>query len=359
MSERLNSGKNRRGSLAVLLCFLLLPLLALVALSIDYGFILFVKTDLQRTVDQAVLAAVRDLEPNSDGTQDLVKVKETIRHFVRRNLDEQFEILDSDIEIGRFDPATVYGSLDILDDGIFDTVRVTIRRDDLANASVSMYFARLFNTDQSAVTATATAVLQKAKLLSPGSDILPMSIPLDVWEAQGQNHSWSIYGDGKMQDQYGNSIPGNWGTLDVGSSSNSTADINDQILNGLRQSDLDALYANNRIPTNETIDSQQPMWLNGDTGLSSGIKQSISVSHGAKKLIPIYNQSSGWGGGLELHVVKWGVVEIVDSNWKGNKNTYVKIRKSFIYDGDLRPQSDLSNTTDVIDAAYTTPILVN
>ena len=62
---------------------------------------------------------------------------------------------------------------------------------------------------------------------------------------------------------------------------------------------------------------------------------------------------------MEYQIVSWGVVEIVDSRWNGNKNTYVEVKKSYFYDGDLRPQADLSNKIDVIDAAYTSPVLID
>ena len=63
--------------------------------------------------------------------------------------------------------------------------------------------------------------------------MLPFAMPLDVWENHQPGEEWSVYGDGKLKDSSGNVIPGNWGTLDIGSSANSTADINDQILDGL------------------------------------------------------------------------------------------------------------------------------
>ena len=88
------------------------------------------------------------------------------------------------------------------------------------------------------------------------------------------------------------------------------------------------------------------------------MKNAIIPAHGTTKLIPIFDTIDGHGGGLEFHVVGWGVVKIIDSNWNGNKNSSVVIRKAYIYDGDLRPTNDLSDTTQIIDAAYTSPVLV-
>ncbi len=355
IGKRKNS---RNGNVVVLICLLLPALFGFVALSVDYGFLLYVRTDLQRTADQAVLAAVRDLEPASDGFQDLAKVRATLREYVELNAGGEFSVLDSDITIGRFNPATVYTNFEILNDGIFDTVSITVRRDDLANTSVSLYFARIFGNDTADVSATATAVMQKAKLLADGSDILPIAVSIDAWNSQMLNSIWSVYGDGRIEDFQGNSVPGNWGTLDVGDTNNSASTLVDQIDNGLRQDDLDFLQANGIIKTNDHIDSQAAMTLNGDTGLSSGIKESIRASHGHNKLMPIFDTFSGQGGSFDFHIIGWGVIQIVDSDWQGNHNSSVSVRKSYMYDGDLRPHPDLSNTGDIIERAYTTPVLV-
>ena len=189
--------------------------------------------------------------------------------------------------------------------------------------------------------------------------MLPFSVPLDVWDGLGDGEQWTIYGDGKIVDDLGAEIPGNWGTLDIGDESNSTAALNDQILEGLTQSDLDALYADGRIPTNEYIDSTQTVTMQADSGISIGLKHSVTQIHGETRIVPIYDSSTGDpGNNLEFQVVKWGVVRVIDSTWQGTINTSITLSKAYIYDGYLRPQTDLSNTDGIIEAAYTSPVLV-
>ena len=349
----------RRGSVIVLVALLMVPLLAMVAFAVDYGYILKVRTDLQRTADAAVLAAVQNLIPAADGSQDLAAVRSTLRTYATSNTDNSFQVLDADIEIGRYNPATIYSNLEILNTGTFDTVRATVRYDSTANSSVSLFFSRALGINQAPVTATATAVLQKAKFIGPGADVLPFAIPLDVWEAQDPGDTWNMYGDGKLTDSSGNEIPGNWGTLDIGPPSNGTSELNKQILNGLTQSDLDALYAEGRITDDAHIDGNDPTWINGDPGLSQGLKQSIQQIYGETRLVPIYDALGGpfQGNNVEFQIVGWGVVEVVTSNWGGN-DTYVTIQKAYMYDGDLRPQPDLSETSDIIEDVYTSPALV-
>ncbi len=327
--------------------------------SVDYGYLLKVETDLQRCADAAALAAVQDLIPADDGSQDLDAVRAAAKLYAQSNLGFGFQVLDSDIEIGRYDETTIYSNVTLLNTGVYDSVRITLRRDSQANSQVALFFAPLLGVQQSAVTATATAVLQKPMMLPPGANVLPFAVPQDAWDSRGIGEEWSIYGDGKITDFAGGQIPGNWGTLDIGSTSNSTDALNAQILDGLNQADLDALHGDGRISSNASIDASASVSMQADTGLSTGLKQSVQPIHGQTRIVPIYDGNSGAGGNnLEFSVVKWGVVKVVDSHWQGDKNTNITIAKAYDYMGELTPQPDLSNTNGVVEAAYTTPVLV-
>ena len=100
--------------------------------------------------------------------------------------------------------------------------------------------------------------------------------------------------------------------------------------------------------------------MQGDTGLLAGLKQSVEAIHGQTRLVPIYDTNSGAGGNnLEYNVVSWGVVKVVDSYWQGgSKHTNLTIAKAYDYQGELRPNPDLSDTTWNVEGAFTTPVLV-
>lgn len=356
--------KRRRGISLVLTTLLMVPLLAMVAFSVDYGYLLKIESDLQRCADHAALACVQDLVPKSDDdghhwTQDLDQVRATLRNYVAMNLDPSFQVLDADIEIGRYDPATIYSNVTLLNNGIFDAVRVTLRYDATANSRVALFIAPVIGMRDAAVTATATAVLQKPLALPPGAFVLPFTVPQDVWDGRGMGDEWSIYGDGKITDDFGAEIPGNWGTLDIGSTNNSTDALNSQIKNGLKKSDINALYADGRISTTKYINASHTVSMQGETGLSTGLKHSVVPIHGQMRILPIFNSNSGAGGNnLEYNVVKWGVVKVVDSNWQGEKNTNITIAKSYDYHGELLPNPDLSSTDWHVEGAFTSPVLV-
>jgi Flp pilus assembly protein TadG len=359
---RRQQANHRQGTVAVLAAFLLIPLLALVAFAVDYGYLLKMRADLQRTADAAALAAVRDLVPIDNAlTQDQAQARTTARTYAQTNLTDgaNFSVADSDIVIGRYDTASIYTQLSILNSGSADTVKVTLRRDAQLNSPVTLFFARLMGNNNAAVAASGTAVLQKANIMEAGAEVLPFAVHQDTWNYQPRGSQWSIYGDGKVRDANGAQIPGNWGTVDIGASSNSTADLNDQIENGLTQADLDALYADGRISNREYLDSTNTTFLQADTGLSSGLKNSVQSQYNKPKIVPIYNLVYGVGNNTEFRIVGWGVVQIIDSHWSGNNDTSVTVKKSYMYDNRyLRAQIDLSNTAGTVEGAYTSPVLV-
>ncbi len=89
------------------------------------------------------------------------------------------------------------------------------------------------------------------------------------------------------------------------------------------------------------------------------MKSSLEAIIGQTRLIPLYDKTNGSpGNNLEFNVTGWGVAVVTDTRFNGSKNTYVKIKKSFTFDGTLRPNRDLSVTEGVIEGAYTTPVLV-
>jgi len=355
------TASKRQGAIVPFFAVLLVPLLGMMAFAVDYGYLVKSRGDLQRAADAAALAAVQDLIPAADGTQDLTISPATVRTYVRDNMNNQgFSIAGADIVIRRFDPATIYNDTALMyNDGIRDAVQVTLRRNSAVNSLTSLFFAQILGVSDPSIAASATAILQKGETLVPGADVLPFAMPQAVWDGRSPGDIWSIYGDGKVLDDDGNTIPGNWGTVDIGPTNNSTAALRYQIENGLDQTDLDALYDDGRIPQDTYIDGSVPLWMQADPGLSSGIKSAVEAVHGLQRIVPIYDSNNGAGGNnLEYHVVSWGVVTVVDSHFQGSKNTYVEVQKSYTYGSNLAPNPDLSVATGGIEGAYTSPVLI-
>ncbi len=359
MTSRRPRRYERRGTILVLVALISVPLIGIVAFAVDYGHLMKVRCDLQRYADCAALAAVQDLVPNETGYQDLAAVRTTARSYVTQNLGAGFTVLDSDIEMGRFDPTTIYSQVTLLNSGIFDTVRVKLRRDSSANSKVPLFFAKVFGIDDSDVVASGTAVLQKGRYILPGADVLPFAVSKNEWNSLSPGDELVVYGDGRVEDGSGGTVPGNWGTLDIGSTNNSTSDLGNQIVNGLEQADLSALNSDGRIPTDEYIDAQSSTWMQADPGISAGMKGYVRQVHGQTRIIPLYEAMSVSGGdNLEYKITQWGVVKVIDSSWNGAQNISVKVQKAYVYEGDLRPNPSLNGNDDLISGAYTSPALV-
>ena len=360
--------RDRRGSVLITIAAFMVVFIMIIAFAVDYGYLLVVRTDLQRAADAAALAAVWDLVPDELGNQTEAadQARTSARYYINQNVrspDESLTIPDADIQIGRYDPATINsGNVTLLNDGMLDAVRVTIRRDGNVNSAVPLFFGRVFGASRANVVVTATAVLRPSNVLVPGNKILPFAFDINQWDLMNPGDERVMYGDGQIEDGDGNPIPGNWGTLDVGDNANSTSDLRDQIERGLRQDDLDILaeqlgpYGEPRIPNNKQLPT--PVWVQGEPGLSTGMRQALDNVLNEPRLIPLIDEVVGSGGNnSEYQIVGWGVVEVIEVRLNGN-NKHVTIKKVYAYDSQLKPVTDLSNPASPIEGAFAAAGLV-
>ena len=61
---------------------------------------------------------------------------------------------------------------------------------------------------------------------------------------------------------------------------------------------------------------------------------------------------------MEAHIVNWGVITVSSADFHGTVNTHIDITKAYMYDGDLYAQPDLSDEVNVIENAFTSPVLL-
>ncbi len=93
----------------------------------------------------------------------------------------------------------------------------------------------------------------------------------------------------------GTGSPGNRGTVDIGSSNNSTADIARQIVHGISPSDFAQLGGKLEF------DDSGKLYLNGDTGISAGVKDELASIMGQPRIIPIFSTVSGNGNNATVY----------------------------------------------------------
>lgn len=109
--------------------------------------------------------------------------------------------------------------------------------------------------------------------------------------------------------------PGNRGMVDLGAPNNSTADVKRQILYGLNAYDF-SFFPNNEIRTD-----LGPIQLNGDTGISAGIKNQLQQIIGRVGAIPIFVEVTGNGNNANYTVVKFVGVRVMAVKLTGGPNS--------------------------------------
>ena len=112
----------------------------------------------------------------------------------------------------------------------------------------------------------------------------------------------------------GTGAPGNRGTVDIGDSNNSTNDLARQILHGISRQDFVDLGK----PL--VFDEHGELHLNGDTGISAGIKDELASLIGKTRIVPIFTEVSGQGNNSVFAIVKFEGVRILDVKLTGKKS---------------------------------------
>lgn len=365
--NRKNNGKyqrHRAGSIAVLSAFLMIVLLGMVAFSVDVGYILVAKTELQRSADAAATAAIWELIDEDamlgspDLTDDIISARNMANGYTGANrtigqtgtmvLDvNSANAPNGDVVIGYisnlYDPNAPF---DFSDPNESNAVQVRVRREAGLNGAVPFFFGKIFNHFNIGLMAEATAALetQFGGFTSPsdGSNlgILPFALDDETWEElkQGSNgdpqivsDEWRRYWDQDAEEwiiesgpdgiyevnlyPQGTGSPGNRGTVDIGSSNNSTNDISRQITDGISPADLD--YHGGSLE----FDGNGEMPLNGDTGISAGVKDELASIVGQPKIIPIFEKVEGPGNNATYTIVDLVGVTVLDVKLTGSMSS--------------------------------------
>jgi Flp pilus assembly protein TadG len=174
----------RRGALIPLFALLLIPLLAMLAFSIDAGWMVLVRTDLQNTVDAAALAGAEKLQNlyvqyNMPGqpSQGTILSRATTNSgpdspmgtaekFAALNKAGNVNITlpDQDVTFGFTDAQGNYTSPYLA--GFPNTIQVVVRRDDVANGPLNLFFAHVLGIASTNITATARATIYSGAVSS-------------------------------------------------------------------------------------------------------------------------------------------------------------------------------------------------
>ena len=366
--------KHRRGNVLVLSVFLMAILMGMLAFTLDLGYVYVAESQLQRSADSAAMAAAWDLmdddalQGTSNETGIVSDARSTARTYARLNyvLAENPELATDDIEVGYiedpFDPSWQFQTSNI---NMYNSVRVRVRRQADMNGEVPLFFARFLGSDSTALQARATATLLvnvRGFKIPKGEDylngILPIAIKEETWLdmlAGGGQDSFQWDDEGGAIQSGSDDIreinlfpqrvnsPGNFGTIDIGGNDNSSAVLARQILDGPTRADL--AHHGGKLE----LDDNGELFLNGDTGISAGIKDELQSIIGEPRVIPVYRTVVMNGNNATFTIVAFVGIRICALELEGNMaRKHVTIQPANVVLRGGIPESDQNQTSQFV-----------
>jgi Flp pilus assembly protein TadG len=367
MRPIIHNKAQRRGAVIPLFAILLIPLLGMLAFSIDLGYIVLVKTDLQTAADAAALAGSEKLQelyvqytlPGQTAQDAILTMATTNTAGSPMATAEAFasynkagnvfiKVRDEDVTFSfsgtQADCQAKYGSGNR---AFPNSITVVTRRDSIQNGPVSLFFGRLFGFATKELQATATATIYSGDVTSlqviPGvnAHILPVALDMNIWNTfvstglspDGMTHL-ATNGSPQLQVYPSGPYQGAFGLVDVGAPANNVPAFRTWIDGGETPNDISYLVNNNLLPVSPTSPKS---WKDGP-GLKSTLLSDFQGEMGVPNLIPLfmpYAAPSGWqaqsvgtyqptnnsgGGGQNQTYAIVGFVGVTISQADGNGN---------------------------------------
>ncbi|MCO8125407.1 pilus assembly protein TadG-related protein [Stieleria sp. TO1_6] len=321
----------RKGSALVFSVFLVSCLLIVSAIAIDFGHISTSRSELKRTADAAAMSACWELfdgvsrGQNQAATQGLIaQAASTIAAQNTVSSRPPTVNEQTDVQIGYYDLANP-GALDTSSPDKFNAVRVSVRQTEASGTAIPLFFGGITGRSEQSIETFSTAALTKkiSGFYVPSEagetiDILPIALDLETWEQvlAKQTEDVISYSNGTVESgsdglfecslyPTGTGSPGNRGTVDIGSSNNSTADLRRQILSGISAQDMAELGKPLEFDLNGELE------LNGDTGISAGIKTQLESIIGEPRIIPIFTKVEGNGNNATYTIVRFEGIRVL------------------------------------------------
>lgn len=337
----------RKGNVLVLAALMMVAMFAFLAFAVDLGYLQVARTELQRSADAAAIAAAWELIDEStlsgyanpyQTTQD---ARTTAGQYTVLN-----KVLNQDPVLAQEDVAVGYlaNPSDPTEPMCFDgmnlpnAVRVQVRRTANQNGEVPLFFARVLGHDRAAVQAEATAAMLtnfngfRAPASGENLDMLPFAVHKDTWNdllAGIGTDDWTWDPESQQLTSGADGIreismfpqstggAGNFGTVDIGNDNNSTADIARQILHGVSPQDLE--HHGGKLE----LDANGELFLNGDTGISAGMKDELVQIKGKPRTILIYSDVTGPGNNATYTIVNFVGIRITRVKLTGSNKRVI------------------------------------
>ncbi|MDA0832569.1 MAG: pilus assembly protein TadG-related protein [Planctomycetota bacterium] len=380
LSDRLNSVRSprfRRGSVLVLAASMLVAIFAFTSFTVDVGFIMVTKSELQTAADAGSLAAAIELSqglgpaPQKTSAEvDLLSRAAAVSVAARNpsgDLSSAYVDSNRDVRLGQVNWDENTNSW-VKNWGVapYNMVEVSVLREEGAGTNsgpLPLFFAPIIGHETANVSASTTSAIVPGWgfRIAGGSGqtigALPITLDVATWNrlvADNKAHHSTEFSDNYSYDPVTGAVtsgpdgifeenfyphgnvslpPGNRGTVDLGAPGNSTADIKRQILYGLNENDLS--YFGGEL----CASFESPLTINGDTGLSAGIKAELEAIKGQPRAIPLFSGVPTGNGNNAMYTVPQFVgVRIMHVKLTGNpKQVIIQpapfVDSSVVYDG--------------------------
>ena len=350
-------GGNRVGSILVLAAAMLIIVFAMAAFAIDLGYMSLTKTQLHNAADGAALAAAIELtdglgtapaKSTSEVTASANTAARSVAAMQRNgNVSSTLLVPTRDTRYGQLSWNNQSNKwVKSWNTAPYNLVEVTLHRDQprgngpaSGDGRLPLLFAPAIGVRDADMSGVADAALYPGVGVSVATgsslttDVLPIALDLPTWTALmagtgTDNYSYnaatgivSAGPDGvKEVSLYptGTGSPGNRGTVNIGTTNNSTANLQRQIEFGLNASDL-APYAGSLRTDNGSLT------LSGNPGISAAIKSSLTTIIGKPRLISIFTNLTGNGANAQYTITKFvGVRVMYVQLTSGNKTVVVQ-----------------------------------
>lgn len=345
-----NNPAHRRGNILTLAAASLAMIFAFAAFVVDVGYITLSRAELSSASDAAAMAAAQELtEGYKNGlttTQITTNAQNAAVAVAAANSGTGQASLycnaTRDLQLGNYSYSAATGQyVTTWGQTPYNVAAVTLRRNVAGSTNgdkpLDLFFAPVIGHKTAGVIRSGKAAMLPItgvkKIPNVNLNILPITLDLPTWsnlEAGNGSDNYSYNSstgtitsgsDGiKEVDLYplssSTTTAGNRGTVDIGSSNNSTADISRQIRYGVNDTDMS--YFGGKFDW-----SSGSITLNGDTGLSAGIKDDLTAIKGQPRLIPIFTSVSGPGNNAMYVITKFVGIRILHVQLTGNQKKVI------------------------------------
>jgi Flp pilus assembly protein TadG len=368
--SRRGLGRFRAGKFLVLSALLLPVLLGTMALSVDYSVQAAAQAQLRTAADAAALAGAMKLTGDArlaystNLATQMTAARAQAATVATANpvlgatpvvLDNASNSTSGDVVIGYVDPSQPGTALTTgVSATLYNAVSVTLARDESHGGIIPSFFAGALGQGSPAVRAQATAMVAHYSVSGfrstsgRNANILPIALDVNTYNSMintngrdattttdsyaynSDTGAISTAADGVYESKLypvSTGSPGNWGTVKIGVSNNSTSVLSDQIQYGVTPAQL-ATYPGGILQINPQTGT---LTLGGNPGISAGIKSALEAIKGRPVFVPIYSSVQGNGNNTTYTITSFAGVRVMAVNFQGSPK-YVVVQPATVTD---------------------------